>query len=179
MFFLSAKRFIFEAQAMKKKYLFSFITLFALCVFFFSCSKPSCPDTKCYNGGLREGGGSNCGCVCQRGYVGNNCDTEFRYAFLGNYSAQCYDNNGFGCGAFTLVIGTSTDSVTAINIGLNTVTLKATVDPDNSNVSIPYQTISGTTFLGSGVFQSGTIALTLNSAAGNVTTVTYYQGPKL
>ena len=163
---------------MKKNGFILFLMSFTFTTLFFACSKPSCPNTKCYNGGLKEGGGSNCTCICQRGYVGSNCDTEFRYAFLGNYSAQCYDNNGFSCGNFTLPISTNSDSVTAINIGLNALTLKAALDPDNSNIAIPSQIINGTTYVGSGVFKSGAIMLTINSLTGNVGSITYYQGPK-
>lgn len=160
---------------MKKK----LFVLFILSSFlFFSCTKPSCPGYNCLNGGLKEGGGSNCTCICASGYMGNHCETEARQAYLGNYSAQCYDVNGFGCGSFTMQVTASTDSISAINVNLKSVTLLGDIDFRNANISIPSQTISGATYSGSGLFQSGTIVLTVNAVSGGVASTCYYQGPK-
>lgn len=163
---------------MKKTGFTLFLVVFAFCSFIFSCTKPSCPGTICYNGGVKEGGGTKCNCICPYGYAGSNCDTEARQAFIGTYSAQCYDNNGFGCGSFIMPVSANTDSITGLTIGLNGVTLSGILDLYNSNVVISSQTVAGVTYVGAGIFQSGTIVLTINSQSGNAASTTYYQGPK-
>jgi len=59
-----------------------FVLLFTIACFT-SCSDP-CEDVVCQNDGTCDDGI----CICVEGYMGTNCETEIRAAFLGNWITE-------------------------------------------------------------------------------------------
>lgn len=120
------------------KRLTSILVLFTLAMglyFLNSCQDP-CKDVECLNGGVCEDGE----CICAEGYEGENCGTEWREKFLGQWNqfAQCDEQN------FTSSISKSTDNVKTVVISniLGTFggNAKATINDENL-IAIPEQQV--------------------------------------
>ena len=142
---------------------------------FTSCNSDACADVVCSNGGSCVDGT----CACPAGYEGAKCETESRTKLIGNYLMSGTDNTG---GTYTNIPATTTTSSTSktkflfavASVGLS---LTCTMSGANAFV-IDNQTLSGSTYSGSGTYNGSTLTMVLNEVDNTGTTVYNWTGNK-
>lgn len=142
---------------------------------FTSCNSDACADVVCSNGGSCVDGT----CACPAGYEGAKCETESRTKLIGNYLMSGTDNTG---GTYTNVPATTTTSSASKTKFLFAVasaglSLTCTMSAANAFV-IDNQTLSGTTYSGSGTYNGSTLTMILNEVDNTGTTVYNWSGNK-
>lgn len=142
---------------------------------FTSCNSDACADVVCSNGGSCVDGT----CACPAGYEGAKCETESRTKLIGNYLMSGTDNTGGTYTNIPATTSTSSASKTKFLFAVASVGLSLTCTMSGANsFVIDNQTLSGSTYSGSGTYNGSTLTMVLNEVDNTGTTVYNWNGNK-
>jgi hypothetical protein len=129
-----------------------------------SSCKDECKNVDCGTNGTCEEGV----CICDAGYVGDNCQTEERAKFLGSYAFS--ENCTTGQDTYTVTItadGADVQKIRIANIYDAGITVVASVS--GSSLTIASQAFGQATISGSGTISGTSLTLTYTVTAGGGT----------
>jgi hypothetical protein len=144
-------------------------------VFYTSCTKDACKDVVCKNGGTCVNGT----CSCPYAFNGTNCETEVRSTYYNTYKGNGTDSDGDTYTGWSLKFYKVGDDPKTMgmdlltNVNMPVASLTVTLQ-SATTFNVVAQTVSGTTFTGSGSVNTTSASLTLVATeTGNVTTFTF------
>lgn len=143
-------------------------SLLFISVALFSCKPDACKDVNCNIGTCNAGD-----CICESGYEGQNCETEQRLAFVGDYSvAESCD-----LGNFNYIINITANSEIGTELTIHNIgdfDFDVTASVDGATFTIDNQLVNGATINGTGQLTSGELNMsyTMETSSGQTLSCT-------